>query len=75
VQGQEEAGFRQGPALDQRPARPHLDLPPRTNSMNARERKLARDRASGVVKATWMADGTHWPGIWLDPAPDHASIV
>ncbi|XP_039841735.1 cellulose synthase-like protein D5 [Panicum virgatum] len=64
----------------------------RANAMNARERKLARDKqqqassdgtpAADVptVKATWMADGTHWPGTWLDSAPDHtkgdhASIV
>uniref|UniRef100_J3MDS6 Glycosyltransferase 2-like domain-containing protein n=1 Tax=Oryza brachyantha TaxID=4533 RepID=J3MDS6_ORYBR len=51
----------------------------RANAMNARERKLARDKqAAGeadalaaVKAATWMADGTHWPGTWLDPAPDH----
>ncbi|KAF0925539.1 hypothetical protein E2562_017150 [Oryza meyeriana var. granulata] len=60
----------------------------RANAMNARERKLARDKqAAGeadalaaVKAATWMADGTHWPGTWLDSAPDHgkgdhASIV
>ncbi|XP_043717006.1 cellulose synthase-like protein D3 [Telopea speciosissima] len=25
-----------------------------------------------VRKATWMADGTHWPGTWLHPAPEHS---
>ncbi|XP_073001388.1 cellulose synthase-like protein D1 [Typha latifolia] len=25
-----------------------------------------------IPKATWMADGTHWPGTWLQPSPDHA---
>ena len=25
-----------------------------------------------VVKATWMADGTHWPGTWFEPKPDHS---
>ncbi|XAR71531.1 1,4-beta-D-xylan synthase [Bertholletia excelsa] len=25
-----------------------------------------------IPKATWMADGTHWPGTWLNPAPDHS---
>ncbi|XP_052198596.1 cellulose synthase-like protein D3 [Diospyros lotus] len=25
-----------------------------------------------IPKATWMADGTHWPGTWLTPAPDHS---
>lgn len=24
-----------------------------------------------VVKATWMADGTHWPGTWFNPIADH----
>ncbi|KAL5200269.1 hypothetical protein ABZP36_021472 [Zizania latifolia] len=62
----------------------------RANAMNARERKLARDKQaageadapgpSAVKAATWIADGTHWPGTWLDPSPDHgkgdhASIV
>ncbi|CAN8313934.1 unnamed protein product [Cochlearia groenlandica] len=31
-------------------------------------------------KATWMSDGTHWPGTWSVPCPhhskgDHASII
>ena len=25
-----------------------------------------------IPKATWMADGTHWPGTWLNPAPEHS---
>ncbi|CAN6283775.1 unnamed protein product [Urochloa humidicola] len=25
-----------------------------------------------IPKATWMADGTHWPGTWLQPSQDHA---
>lgn len=45
----------------------------------AKEKKLARDKNGGllpaepikVTKATWMADGTHWPGAWLLPSPDH----
>ncbi|KAL5809378.1 hypothetical protein ACOSQ3_030069 [Xanthoceras sorbifolium] len=33
-----------------------------------------------IPKATWMADGTNWPGTWTIPAPghsrgDHASII
>ncbi|GAB2267251.1 Cellulose synthase-like protein D1 [Dionaea muscipula] len=24
-----------------------------------------------VPKATWMADGTHWPGTWFEPSADH----
>ncbi|KAJ3681660.1 hypothetical protein LUZ60_014233 [Juncus effusus] len=25
-----------------------------------------------IAKATWMADGTHWPGTWLQSSADHA---
>jgi cellulose synthase/poly-beta-1,6-N-acetylglucosamine synthase-like glycosyltransferase len=25
-----------------------------------------------IAKATWMADGTHWPGTWLTPSQDHS---
>ncbi|KAE8699288.1 Cellulose synthase-like protein D2 [Hibiscus syriacus] len=25
-----------------------------------------------IPKATWMADGTHWPGTWLNPASEHS---
>ncbi|CAM8971838.1 unnamed protein product [Rhodiola kirilowii] len=25
-----------------------------------------------VPKATWMADGTHWPGTWATPSAEHA---
>ncbi|KAL6657835.1 hypothetical protein ACP70R_005615 [Stipagrostis hirtigluma subsp. patula] len=32
------------------------------NSMKAKE---------GGAKATWMADGTQWPGTWLDPTENH----
>ncbi|CAH8362196.1 unnamed protein product [Eruca vesicaria subsp. sativa] len=34
-----------------------------------------------IPKATWMADGTHWPGTWLTPGTDdhskgdHAGII
>jgi len=33
-----------------------------------------------IPKATWMADGTHWPGTWTNAVPehsrgDHASII
>lgn len=45
----------------------------RAKAMNARERKVAREsKAAAAAKATWMADGTHWPGTWLSSAPDHA---
>ncbi|CDO99427.1 unnamed protein product [Coffea canephora] len=44
---------------------------------NSKEKKLnaetngATDKAN-VAKATWMADGTHWPGTWLTPTADHS---
>lgn len=25
-----------------------------------------------VLKATWMADGTHWPGTWISPDREHS---
>lgn len=45
-----------------------------------KEKKLAREKNGGVLppdpisftKATWMADGTHWPGTWLNPMTDHS---
>ncbi|XP_043724299.1 cellulose synthase-like protein D1 [Telopea speciosissima] len=56
----------------------------RCETYNKREQRKARQEArdhnggevpaEGAVdiqKATWMADGTHWPGTWFDPAPDH----
>ncbi|CAO2838849.1 unnamed protein product [Amaranthus hypochondriacus] len=30
------------------------------------------DEQVEVENATWMADGTHWPGTWYQKAPDHA---
>ncbi|RLM61398.1 hypothetical protein C2845_PM14G08990 [Panicum miliaceum] len=54
----------------------------RSDAFNAREdmKMLKHLRESGadpaeqpkVKKATWMADGTHWPGTWAASAPDHA---
>ncbi|TXG58562.1 hypothetical protein EZV62_016391 [Acer yangbiense] len=37
-------------------------------------------RTLNIPKATWMADGSHWPGTWIVPAPrhskgDHASVI
>ncbi|XP_030533874.2 cellulose synthase-like protein D1 [Rhodamnia argentea] len=55
----------------------------RCDSYNSREEKkakqLAREKNGGVLpeepikvtKATWMADGTHWPGTWFNPGTDH----
>ncbi|RVW96006.1 Cellulose synthase-like protein D1 [Vitis vinifera] len=49
------------------------------NNEEMKEKKLAREKNGGapltepvnVVKATWMADGTHWPGTWYSPIADH----
>ncbi|KAK9928057.1 hypothetical protein M0R45_025211 [Rubus argutus] len=63
----------------------------RSDAYNARDemkamklgRAIGNDEAVDnlkIPKATWMADGTHWPGTWTFPAPehsrgDHASIM
>ncbi|KAF8027154.1 hypothetical protein BT93_E0156 [Corymbia citriodora subsp. variegata] len=63
----------------------------RSEAFNAREEikamKKQRENAIDdevenvkIPKATWMADGTHWPGTWTATAPehsrgDHASII
>lgn len=54
----------------------------RSDAFNAREemKAIKHIRESGgdptepikVTKATWMADGTHWPGSWATSAPEHA---
>ncbi|BFG42522.1 hypothetical protein CerSpe_287950 [Prunus speciosa] len=54
----------------------------RSDAFHAREemKQLKNMRESGgdpleqvkVPKATWMADGTHWPGSWAVPSHDHA---
>lgn len=55
----------------------------RSDAYNAREEikamKLQRETAGDellepvkVSKATWMADGTHWPGTWMVSAPEHS---
>lgn len=54
----------------------------RSDAFNAREemKMLKHMRESGadptepikVQKATWMADGTHWPGTWAASAAEHA---
>jgi hypothetical protein len=36
----------------------------------AYNRKHAKDE-DGVSKATWMADGTQWPGTWIEQAENH----
>ncbi|XP_031484606.1 cellulose synthase-like protein D1 [Nymphaea colorata] len=56
----------------------------RSNAYNAREEEkaaretetadpeVASEAAAILQQATWMADGTHWPGTWLVPSPDHS---
>eukprot|EP01018_Ginkgo_biloba_P002895 Gb_02801 [translate_table: standard] len=54
----------------------------RSDAYNAREEmkalKLVRENGTDpaepvkVQKATWMADGTHWPGTWTVPSPEHS---
>ncbi|XP_073136416.1 cellulose synthase-like protein D4 isoform X1 [Henckelia pumila] len=54
----------------------------RSEAFNAREemKVLKHMRESGsdpsekikVQKATWMADGTHWPGTWANPSGEHS---
>ncbi|XP_010555163.1 PREDICTED: cellulose synthase-like protein D4 [Tarenaya hassleriana] len=54
----------------------------RSDAFNAREemKALKHMRESGadptepvkVPKATWMADGTHWPGTWATPSREHS---
>ncbi|KAF8412538.1 hypothetical protein HHK36_000526 [Tetracentron sinense] len=44
-----------------------------------KEQKIAREKNGGslptepitVTKATWMTDGTHWPGTWYSATADH----
>ncbi|XP_009792052.1 cellulose synthase-like protein D3 [Nicotiana tabacum] len=55
----------------------------RSDAYNAREEikamRLQREAAGDellepikITKATWMADGTHWPGTWMVSAPEHS---
>ncbi|KAL3506351.1 hypothetical protein ACH5RR_031733 [Cinchona calisaya] len=47
----------------------------RSEMYNSKEKQVDMEKNSGeatVTKATWMADGTHWPGTWLTPIADHA---
>ncbi|XP_016478695.2 cellulose synthase-like protein D1 [Nicotiana tabacum] len=41
-----------------------------------KDKELAKENNGGedvkVQKATWMADGTHWPGTWFNPIADHS---
>ncbi|XP_072994981.1 cellulose synthase-like protein D2 [Typha latifolia] len=40
-----------------------------------RQRETAGDdpvESVKIPKATWMADGTHWPGTWISPSSEHS---
>nr|CAD1831026.1 unnamed protein product [Ananas comosus var. bracteatus] len=40
-----------------------------------RQREMAGDdpiEQVKIPKATWMADGTHWPGTWINPGSEHS---
>ena len=42
------------------------DIPHRSAEANHRD-----DAKRGGDHATYMADGTHWPGTWTEPAENH----
>lgn len=57
----------------------------RSDAFHAREEikamNLQREKAAGgdepiepvkIPKATWMADGTHWPGTWINSSSEHS---
>ncbi|CAA0810284.1 Cellulose synthase-like protein D3 [Striga hermonthica] len=44
-------------------------------AMKLRRQTIVEDEALEplkVSKATWMADGTHWPGTWMVSGPEHS---
>ncbi|GER39164.1 cellulose synthase-like protein [Striga asiatica] len=44
-------------------------------AMKLRRQTVVEDEALEplkVSKATWMADGTHWPGTWMVSGPEHS---
>lgn len=48
----------------------HLDMLP--NTIRQRSHIYSKTRTKDEdAKVTWMADGTQWPGTWLDPAEKH----
>ncbi|KAL8162886.1 hypothetical protein V2J09_014375 [Rumex salicifolius] len=48
----------------------------RCDEYNAKEKGKynveIKEPENGEIKATWMADGTHWPGTWFQPCADHS---
>ena len=37
-----------------------------------RQRELEVTEPVKIARATWMADGTHWPGTWMNSSSDHS---
>ncbi|KAG6524762.1 cellulose synthase-like protein D5 [Zingiber officinale] len=55
----------------------------RSDAYNAHEELRAKKKQMEIkgdsiseptefIKATWMSDGSHWPGTWFSAAPDHS---
>ncbi|KAF3336529.1 cellulose synthase-like protein D5 [Carex littledalei] len=53
----------------------------RSDAYNAHDELVARKKMEETggnlgdvkfVRATWMSDGSHWPGTWLSAEPDHS---
>ncbi|KAJ1291343.1 hypothetical protein BS78_02G309600 [Paspalum vaginatum] len=42
-------------------------IPQRRSEANGRDNA----KGGGGARATYMADGTHWPGTWIEPAENH----
>ncbi|KAG6483038.1 hypothetical protein ZIOFF_059678 [Zingiber officinale] len=40
-------------------------------TMKQRIEVAGDDPAERISKATWMANGTHWPGTWINPSSEH----
>ncbi|KAG6470625.1 hypothetical protein ZIOFF_071702 [Zingiber officinale] len=40
-------------------------------TMKQRIEVAGDDPVESISKATWMANGTHWPGTWINPSSEH----
>ncbi|KAG6486953.1 hypothetical protein ZIOFF_055534 [Zingiber officinale] len=40
-------------------------------TMKQRIEVAGDDPVKRISKATWMANGTHWPGTWINPSSEH----
>nr|CAD1816925.1 unnamed protein product [Ananas comosus var. bracteatus] len=57
----------------------HEELRARQKQQQQQQQQIAGNFAASpssepirVAKATWMSDGSHWPGTWLSPDADHS---